>query len=220
MVSETPSEQVKADAVLNDVVSSTVESSDRPTAVGQSSSSALVDDSIARAQRGELDALEALCQEHWLSVYRAVYRGSGSRADAEELTQEVFLRALTTLHRYHESGGTFGAYLGRIARNLLIDRWRTRRGAPGIDSLDTDPVSAAPDPEAVMLAQEERQSLLAALDALPERYSDVLRLRLLEGRSAREVGELWAMTPNAIRQLQFRALEALRARLGPREESP
>ena len=154
--------------------------------------------------------VQTFCEQYWLPVYRVVYRSCRSRGEAEELTQEVFARALAA----HEGGLPSGAYLIQTARNLAVDRWRADQRRPDVDALDDDMVSDAPGPEAITEADEERRAILAALDALPDRYSEVLRLRLQEGKSPREVGALMNLTPNAVRQLQFRAVQALRGKLG------
>jgi RNA polymerase sigma-70 factor, ECF subfamily len=161
--------------------------------------------------------LQALCEQYWLPVYRAVYRSCRSKSEAEELTQEVFARALAS----REGGLPSGAYLVQSARNLAIDRWRAEQRKPDVAALDEDLESNELGPEALTEADEQRRDILAALDALPERYSEVLRLRIQEGLSPLEVGELLKMSPNAIRQLQFRAVQALRMALGhSKEESP
>jgi len=158
--------------------------------------------------------LQALCERYWLPVYRAVYRSCRSKSEAEELTQEVFARALAS----PEGGLRSGAYLVQSARNLTIDRWRAEQRRPGVDALNADLESNEPGPEALTEADEQRRTILAALDALPERYSEVLRLRLQEGMSPLEVGVLMKISPNAVRQLQYRAIRVLKMQLGHLKE--
>ena len=170
--------------------------------------------------RSSQPPIEALCADHWLSVYRIVSRRCRTKPEAEELTQEVFVRALAAHGEDVGSEPISRAYLNQIARNLVIDRWRAEQRRPGSVTLDLDLdlPSEQPGPEEVTVAQDERQSLLDALDALPDRYSEVLRLRLQEGRSPMEVGVLMGLNPNAVRQLQFRAIQALRTQLGQQNE--
>ena len=178
----------------------------------------ILNSSVSADNAQSPETIEALCAQHWLSVYRIVSRRCRSKSEAEELTQEVFLRALAA---HHESGGSeppSRAYLNQIARNLVVDRWRAEQRRPGLWPLDVDLSSEEPGPEEVTVAQDERRSLLAALDALPDRYSEVLRLRLQEGKSPLEVGVLMNINPNAVRQLQFRAIQALRTQLGHQSE--
>ncbi len=94
------------------------------------------DDLIQRAQRGDRDAVEALFRREWKPVYHLLYRTLGDRHEAEDLTQEVFIRALSSLDHFRQTSTPFAGYLAVIARNLVRDQWR-RRGlstAPLIDA--------------------------------------------------------------------------------------
>jgi RNA polymerase sigma-70 factor (ECF subfamily) len=173
---------------------------------------------LARAQSGDRDALEQLCRENWLLVYRAVSRWASTQSEAEDLTQDVFVRAIQSLSSVRtEPSVPYRAYLLRIARNLIIDRWRAR--GPGTTSLHlleqslSQSEDLATGPEATVISRDEHERVLDAIDRLPDAYSDVLRERILLGRTAAEVGARTGQTANAIRQLQFRAMAALRREL-------
>ena len=180
-------------------------------------------DLLARAQSGDSRALDQLCRENWLLVYRAVSRWAASQAEAEDLTQDVFVRAIQSLRGVRAIPAVpYRAYLLRTARNLVIDRWRTRK--PGMASyhlLSEQSLARAQDhaagPEAAVIGRDEYQRVLEAIDRLPGAYSDVLRQRILLGRSAAEVGGQTGQTAGAIRQLQFRAMTALRRELASAE---
>lgn len=134
------------------------------------------------------------------------------------MTQEVFLRALRHLDGYESASGSFRPYLMAVARNLARDRWRSQqRQARGGE----DPTVVADldeGPEAAILAAEQRAELIVALAQLPPEYQRVLRLRLIEGQSAAEVAAVLGRTSEAVRQLQHRALAALRAGLTSERE--
>jgi RNA polymerase sigma-70 factor (ECF subfamily) len=170
-------------------------------------------DLLTRAQRGDRAALEMLCRQEWTTVYRIVAGRVAGRQEAEDLTQEVFARALGHLDAYRSSSGSFRPYLIAVAQNLVRDHWRSQRRRPVAD-VDSS-VLAAPQvgPEAAAVAAEERAELIVALAGLPHRYQEVLRLRLLEGRPVAEVAALLDRSPDAVRQLQRRALTALRSGL-------
>lgn len=169
------------------------------------------------ARRGDRQALEDLCRREWRPVYALVYHAVRDRAEAEDLTQEVFLRALRSLGHYRATGAPFHAFLAAVARNLLRDRWR-RDGRNPVELDCVEELQAGGgDPEASALAAAERARLRDALACLPPDYQAVLRLRVVEGRPTAEVAALLGRGPNAVRQLQHRALVALRARL--REET-
>ena len=74
--------------------------------------------------RPRLFSTESLCRQEWVTVYRIVAGWVSSRQEAEDLTQEVFLRALRHLEGYQSASGSFRPYLITVARNLLRDRWR------------------------------------------------------------------------------------------------
>jgi RNA polymerase sigma-70 factor (ECF subfamily) len=179
-------------------------------------------DALVRARSGDRDALDQLCRENWLLVYRAVSRWATTQADAEDMTQDVFLRAIQSLTTFRaEPAVPYQAYLLRIARNLAIDRWRARQ--PGTTSYhELSEQRLRPDhrvvgPEAAVIGRDEHQRVLAAIDRLPDAYSDVLRQRIVLGLTAAEVGARTGQTANAIRQLQFRAMTALRRELAADE---
>ena len=170
---------------------------------------------LHRARSGDQRALDEICRRNWKPVYRSFARITQDPAEAEDLTQEVFLRALRSLPRFEERGLPFTAYLLQIAHNLARDRWRARRPARLVVTADVpDRAVTAPGPESLAVDGARREALLAALDRLAPDYRAVLRLRILEGRATSEVAALIHRSPPAVRQLQVRALAALRATLG------
>jgi RNA polymerase sigma-70 factor, ECF subfamily len=174
-----------------------------------------LDDStlLSRARSGDQHALETLCRRTWRPVYRSFARYTKDPAEAEDLTQEVFLRALRALPQYSDRGVPYLAYLLRIAANLTRDRWRA--GPPRLVPVGDIPDLPAPGPgpDGLAVESDRRAALLRALDRLRPDQRAVLRLRILEGRSSAEVGALTNRSPAAVRQLSARALAALRAAL-------
>ncbi|HET7016759.1 MAG TPA: sigma-70 family RNA polymerase sigma factor [Streptosporangiaceae bacterium] len=169
---------------------------------------------LSLAQAGDQRALEALCRRNWRLVYRSFARYTNDPFEAEDLTQEVFLRALRSLPKFADTGAPYTAYLLRIAANLARDRWRAgpARAVP-TDQVPDRPVPG-PGPDGMAVANDRRAVLISALDRLAPDQRAVLRLRILEGRSSAEVGALTNRSPAAVRQLQVRALAALRDALG------
>lgn len=168
---------------------------------------------LERAQCGDRDALNELCRREWRPIYALAYSALGNAAEAQDLTQEAFLRALRSLPSYRITGAPFHAYLKTVALNLIRDGWRKRRHVTvPLDDAQELPAREV-GPEGQALAPDERRRLLAALEALPQDYGTVIRLRLLDGLSAADVARVMGRSPDAIRQLQHRALSALRATL-------
>jgi RNA polymerase sigma-70 factor, ECF subfamily len=174
------------------------------------------DDLIQQAQAGNRAALEEICRREWRPVYDLVYRTVQNRDEAQDLTQEVFLRALRSLDRYHDTGQPIHSWLVTIALNMLRDRWRRLRPSTDIDSVP-DVHSLEPGPEQLAMQHSDKDVIERALAALPGDYQTVLRLRVIEARPSKEVAEIMGRNADAVRQLQRRALLALRATL--REEA-
>jgi RNA polymerase sigma factor (sigma-70 family) len=154
---------------------------------------------------------EAVYQDNATWVYRTIFARVGNRADAEDLTAEVFLAALRPL-RLTASVGEVRAYLRTTARTVLAAHWRSTLGreVTSIEDVETPPeredsVSTAPQRVAVLL------------DALPDQYRRILELRFLQSRSIKEsAAELGVTIANA-KVLQHRALR-LAAQVNEKDE--
>jgi RNA polymerase sigma-70 factor (ECF subfamily) len=144
---------------------------------------------------------EAVYQDNVTWVYRTIFARVGNRADAEDLTAEVFLAALRPL-RMSASVAEVRAYLRATARTVLAAHWRETLGRE-ITSID-DHELAAPDSEEAISTAPQR--VHEVLDTLPEHYRRILELRFLQGRSVKDAAaELGVSVANA-KVLQHRAL--------------
>lgn len=150
-----------------------------------------------------------LYQKSFPLVYAYVARRVGDRATAEDLTSEVFQKALEYLPRFTWRGVPFAAWLLRIATNLIADR---AKQAAREDEL-------ADDEDATQISHisleevEERARLFQLVDQLPTDQRRVIALRFAEEKSIREIAEELGRTEGAVKQLQFRGLQTLRAEL-------
>jgi RNA polymerase sigma-70 factor (ECF subfamily) len=144
---------------------------------------------------------EAVYSDNAAWVYRTLFARVGNRADAEDLTAEVFLAALAPL-RLTASVGEVRAYLRTTARTVLAAHWRETLGRE-ITSIDDDIEQPPESEEAISTAP---QRVADVLDALPDRYRQILELRFLQGNSIKEsASELGISVANA-KVLQHRAL--------------
>jgi RNA polymerase sigma-70 factor, ECF subfamily len=148
-----------------------------------------------------------LYDEHFARVYAYVARRVGKRAEAEDVTAEVFQHALAHLGRFEWRGAPFAAWLFRIAANAIADRWRKSAREQGSPA-QTDPPSAEEYADA-----ERRATMFQLVEDLPAEQRRVIVMRFIEGKNAQEIGKEIKKTTGAVRQLQFRALENLRARM-------
>jgi RNA polymerase sigma-70 factor (ECF subfamily) len=142
-------------------------------------------------------------------VYGFIARRVGSRDIAEDLTSDVFHKALAGLPRFEWRGVPFGAWLIRIASNAIIDLAKQAAKESDISGLD--------EPSEVSLKEieelEQRARLFKLVDQLPQDQRRVIVLRFSEEKSIREVAQDLSRTEGAVKQLQFRALQNLRAQL-------
>jgi len=133
------------------------------------------------ARSGDQDAIEALCRRNWRPVYRSFARYTRDPAEAEDLTQEVFVRALRALPRFTDKGVPYTAYLLGIAANQARDRWRAVSGqAMPVADVSERP-SRQPGPDALAIENDRRAALRTALDRIRPDQRTVLRLRIPRG---------------------------------------
>jgi len=159
-------------------------------------------------------ALDATVERAWRIVFRHVSANVRSRTEAEELTQEVFCRVLSRLGKWESNESLRKAYLVQAARNLLRDQWRAKGRSAEAEVQFNEDRSASPDgPEDEVMRRIEGKELRAALELLQPVQREVLRLRILEAQSADETAAAIGKSPEAVRQIQHRALLALRTEL-------
>lgn len=140
---------------------------------------------------------EQVVCEFWSSVYRFLYCVTGNAHDAEDLTQETFLRAWNRLDSFH-SGSCIKPWLLRIAANAAHDV-RRRRGRVGFSSLEHDPPSATSSPESRVELAEQEMLLAKAVEHLSEMTRMVFHLRVQESLSFREIAEMVGTTEQGAR---------------------
>ena len=146
-----------------------------------------------------------LYEENFARVYAYVARRVENRAEAEDVTSEVFHHALANLGRFEWRGVPFAAWLFRIAHNRLADRWQRAGRESG------EPV---PEPgDDTWKEVEQRAWLFQLIDRLPPDQRRVIYLRFTAGKSMAEIARELARSEGAVKQLQFRALENLRSRM-------
>lgn len=163
---------------------------------------------VAAARSGDAAAFGELYERHRDAVYRFCLARTGSAHEAEDLTSEVFVKALRAIARYQERGVPFVSYLYRIARNAAIDRSRSRR--PTLPVEDAASLDSGQDVEREAIQGTDRATLLAALARLKPDHREVLVLRFVEGLSGPEAALMLGRTEGAVRILQHRAMQRLR----------
>jgi RNA polymerase sigma-70 factor (ECF subfamily) len=165
-------------------------------------------DLVAGARRGDPSAFDEIVRRHQRRVYNLAYRMLRRREDAEDVTQEAFLRAFESLPRVRESAA-IGAYVCRIAANLCVSWLRARRGE---DEVKVDPDSlpaAAPSAEADEMGRRARE----AVAQLPPRYRLAVVAYYLEGQSYEEAARTVGVKVRTLKTRLYRARKMLREML-------
>lgn len=171
-------------------------------------------DLLRRAQAGDADAFGEIYRQHMPAIYRFISYRVADRQDAEDLTGKVFLRAWEALPRFEERQVALSAWLYRIARNVVIDYYRTSRRQAPLDEAAAEAIPGDEGPDAEEMA--EVAQVRAAVGQLPEEQQSVVLLRFVEGLGHAEVAEAMGKSEGACRMLQHRALKALARLLGER----
>lgn len=167
-------------------------------------------DLVAAAVAGGVDAFAALYDLHADRVYRYLYYRLGHRADAEDLTQQVFLQAWQAIGRFRGTGAPFAAWLFTIAHNLVVN---ARKHGSRTEPLELDPPSGAwwADPETSALTQYDARVVRLAILRLKPEQQQVIILRFLEYLDYARIAALLGKSEANVRLIQHRALLALRA---------
>ena len=164
---------------------------------------------IRRAQALDPGALAEIYERYYDGIYRYLYTRIGHRPDAEDLTEQVFLKMVDAIPRFRPRGVRFSAWLYRIAHNLLVDRYR-RGGRDPVQLADhVRDAGRHADPQAAYERVEERERLLQAIRRLTPEQQQLVALRFIDNLEVAEVAEIMNRNPGAIHAMQHRALASL-----------
>lgn len=172
---------------------------------------------IEAAQRDPASFAQ-LYENNFERVYAFVARRVRDRDQAQDLTADVFHRALANLSRFQWRGVPFAAWLLRIAANAIADHGKRASRFEPIDMSDTP--GAEPLPDGSDLAEvEHRARLFKLVEELPEDQRRVITMRFAHQKSIAEIAKDFRRTQGSIKQLQFRGLKRLRTLAGEDEKS-
>ncbi len=163
------------------------------------------DRALVEAAQRDPAHFDELYERNFYRVYAFVARRVGNRHQAEDLTSEVFHEALAGINRFEWRGVPFASWLLRIASRTVADHWQRSGRESG------NPVA---DPDRAAPAEIERSAMLFQLvDRLPEAQFRVIHMRFVEQKSIREIASELGRSEGAVKQLQLRAIENLRAQM-------
>jgi RNA polymerase sigma factor (sigma-70 family) len=171
---------------------------------------------IERSRDGDADAFEQLVRAHQGVAIRVAYLVVRDHSEAEDVTQEAFVKAYRSLPRFR-LGSPFRPWVLKIVRNEALNRLRSsKRRAQLALREGNDPISggAAPSSETVVVSQAERASVLAAVDELPEKYRAAISLRFLLELSEEETAAVLGIPIGTVKSRTSRGLVRLRQIVG------
>jgi RNA polymerase sigma-70 factor (ECF subfamily) len=192
--------------------------SDATEKPAQRESAAHVRKLVERAQKGDRAALEELYLIHFDRIYSYLHMTVGNRHDAEDLTTQTFLKMLESIGRFRWQAAPFSAWLFRIAHNLSMDHFRSRRRWQPEEEVPEPHGSEEPSAELEAMQSIGRQSMLELIDTLSPEQQQVLTLKFVFNFPNADVAKILDKTEGAIKSLQHRALASLQKQLQDRPE--
>ena len=166
---------------------------------------------VTQAISGDVEAFGELYTNHVTKIYRYVYYNVHDKEHAEDITQEVFLKAWKAIGSCRGKEKTFSSWLYRIAHNLIIDKLRKSQKQPSREAELPESIRDTSDRMEISLEQKD---LLKVIDVLSPNQRQVIVMKFIEEMDNREIAETMGKSTGAIRILQMRALETLRKTLG------
>jgi RNA polymerase sigma-70 factor (ECF subfamily) len=164
---------------------------------------------VARAQGGDRDALEELYLEHFDRIYSYLHLTVGNRHDAEDLTTQTFLKMLESIGRFRWGTAPFSAWLFRIAHNLAMDHFRSRRRWQPEEEVPEPPGAAARSAEDEAMSVFASESMFDLIDQLSDEQRQVLILKFVFDFSNADAAAVLDKSEGAVKSLQHRALASL-----------
>ena len=167
---------------------------------------------VRRAQKRDAEAFAQLYENYFDKIYRYVVLKIGSKTEAEDVTQQVFLNALQSISSFKWKGRPFSAWLFRIAHNQIVDYLRKKTRQATVP-LDESLASASSNPGLAAEHSLDVEQLLSATRQLTEAQREVISLRFSSELSIAQVAKIMGKSQGAVKALQHSAIVALRKAL-------
>jgi RNA polymerase sigma-70 factor (ECF subfamily) len=171
------------------------------------------EDQLVERAKADADAFGELYDHYFGQIYRFVYSRLREQDAAEDVTSEVFFKALRAIHRYKPSGHPFSAWLYQISVNAIADHYRSKRPESDLDMAAGVADKQTPLDEHVA-RRDEAARVWAAIDSLPPQQRTAMTLKLGEDMKLAQIGEIMGKSEGAIKLLIHRGMIGVRERLG------
>jgi RNA polymerase sigma-70 factor, ECF subfamily len=179
---------------------------------------------ISRAAGGDRGAFRDLVERHRALVYRVAYQFAGNHHDADDITQEVFVKVFRSIAAFRQDA-QFTSWLYRIAMNACIDHGRRQSRTVSLDDHDPDEPTGGyevpaddPSPESRAYATELRDAVHAEVDRLPPQQRLIFSMRHFEGLKLIEIADALGLAEGTVKRQLHSAVHRIRAALKPVRE--
>ncbi|MFC2015132.1 ECF subfamily RNA polymerase sigma factor, BldN family [Chloroflexota bacterium] len=171
---------------------------------------------VQRAKEHDQQAFTELYEAYFDKIYRYIVLKIGDKKEAEDITQQVFLKALQSISSFKWKGSPFSAWLYRIAHNQIVDYFRKKSKRPAMpldDSLNISDTKKESNPYSMAEQSFDIEQVVSATQKLTEAQHEVISLRFTSELSTAEVANIMGKSQGAIKALQHSAIAALRRNL-------
>ena len=169
---------------------------------------------VRKAQKGDAESFGIIYEIFAERIYRYIYLKTSSREEAEDLTQQVFVRAWEALPQFEFKKNPFSSWLYSIARNLITDFYRKKKPDFSLDSENALEMPDNLDLTERLIIQDEVRQVFEAINQLPLEQKDLLLLRFVDDLSYDEIASIMNKSPLTLRVIQHRALKRLKELMG------
>lgn len=173
---------------------------------------------VQKAQRGDREAFGTLYDLYISKIYRFVYLKVSDKTEAEDITQQVFIRAWENINSFVFQGFPFSSWLYRIAHNAIVDSYRTKKNTVAIELVSESEIAYITEHTKALDTKQEMLRVMRALKKLKSDEQSILVMRFIDELSNKEVASALGKTEGSVRVIQHRALKQLKKYLGDEHE--